>query len=176
MGALELSRRSFAGPFVLVICLAAAAGAGLWFLSLAIRSFYPVQAGAGEPRVDAAFLTQALLAAVCLAVVVVFVGVGVSAVRGREKPALAWLVSSLALAAILVVLALAAESVIHGAPSLSESPSLYTNEASLWATYFWILTGGMLASAAVASSLRLTGARRASSGGGPRPAHPEPGS
>ena len=158
MGA--LSRRSFAGPVVLAVCLAAAAGAGLWFLILAIRSFYPVQAGAGEPRVDAGFLTQALLAAVCLAVVVVFVAVGVSVVRGRDKPALAWLVSSLALAAMLIALALTAESFIHGAPPLSESPSMYTNEASLWATYFWVMAGGMLGMAALVSSLQLAGARR----------------
>ena len=174
MGA--LSRRSFAGPVVLAICLAAAAGAGLWFLSLAIRSFYPVQAGAGEPRVDAAFLTQALLAVVCLAVIVVFVGVGVSVVRGRDKPALMWLVSPLALAAILVALALTAESFIHGAPPLGESPSMYTNEASLWATYFWVMAGGMLALAALVSSVQLARARRSQRSRGDGPAHPGLGS
>ena len=156
-----LSRRSFAGPVVLASCLAAAAGASLWFLSLAIRSFYPVQAGAGEPRVDAAFLTQAFLAAVCLAVIIAFIGVGVSVARGREKPALAWVITPLALVAVLAALALTAESFIHGAPPLSESPPLYTNEASLWATYFWVMAAGMLTLAALASSLRVAGARRA---------------
>lgn len=127
-----------------VLFVGAAAVAILWFLVLAIRSFYPVQAGAGMPRVDGGLLTQGALALVCVGLVVVLLG-GAWNTRGGDTGRAGWLAAALALAAVLVMLALTTERFIHPVPAYSESPPVYSGEAGLWATYFWVAAAGLLA-------------------------------
>jgi hypothetical protein len=139
------STRSSTAP-LLVLYVGAAAVAILWFLVLAIRSFYPVQAGAAMPRVDGGLLTQGALALVCVGIVVVLVG-GAWSTRGGGTRRAGWLAAALALVAVLVVLALTTERFIHPVPAYSESPPVYSGEAGLWATYFWVAAAGLLATA-----------------------------
>ena len=147
-----LTHGRFQGVLLLVFCIAVSAVAILWFLMLALRSFYPVQGGDPRPPVDAGFFTQAALALVCAGVVVVFL---VAARRSWSDGTRSsrWLAGALVLGAVLVVLALTAERFIHAGPAYSETPPVYDGEAALWATYFWVTAAGVLA-IAVLSLLR----------------------
>ncbi len=144
----------FPAALLLVFAVAAAAAAVLWFLVLAIRSFDPVQAGAGMARVDGGLLLQGALALVCLGVVVVLLG-GAWSTWHRGARRAGWLAAALALAAALVALASTAERYIRPViRTHSESPSVYSGEAGLWATYFWVLAGGVLVTAILLSLQR----------------------
>lgn len=149
------NHRRYQAALLLVLCGGAAAVAILWFLVLAIRSFYPVQAGAGEPRVDAGLLTQGALALVCVGVVVVLLG-GAWGTRGGGGRRVGWLAGALVLAAVLTVLALNTDRFIHPVSGYSESPPVYSGEAVLWATYFWVAAGGVLAMAILLLLTRAT--------------------
>jgi len=138
------SRGRFQAVLLLVVCIAAAAVAILWFLALALRSFYPVQGGDPRPPVDAGFLTQGALALVCVGVVVVCLAAA-RAAWGEGTRSSRWLVGALVLATVLVVLALMADRFIHAGPVYSETPPVYDGEAGLWATYLWATAAGVVA-------------------------------
>jgi hypothetical protein len=154
-----MNRRHFSGfpaALLLVSSVGAAAIAVLWFLVLAIRSFYPIQAGVGIARVDGGLLLQGGLALLCLGVVVVLLG-GAWSTRRRGARGAAWFAGALGLAAVLVVLALSTERFIHPvAWPYSESSPVYSGEAGLWTTYFWVATVAVLATAVLLLLARLT--------------------
>jgi len=149
------TRAKYQAVLLLVCCIAASAVAILWFLMLALRSFYPVEGGDPRPPVDAGFLTQAGLALVCAGVVAVFVLVARHS-WGDGTSSSRWLVGALVLGAVLVVLALTADRFIHAGPAYSETPPVYDGEAALWATYFWVTAGGLLAIALLSLLLRAS--------------------
>jgi hypothetical protein len=140
----KTARHIFQPQVLLAFCIAAAAVSVTWFLVLATRSFYPAQGGDPTPRLDSGLPTHVALALACLAVVVVLL-FGARSTRGTGRASRVWLAAALALFATLLALALTAGRFLHPVTPLGDSPLVYSGEAGLWATYFWVSAAGLLA-------------------------------